>query len=80
MLAIMRAESGCNPQAYNANTNGTDDKGLFQINSIHVRSGLIADEERTDSAKNIEAAYKIWQGSGLRAWVAYINGSYKKYN
>lgn len=79
MLAIMRAESGCNPNAYNQNTNGTDDKGIFQINYIHVTSGLIGDNERTDPTLNIEAAHKIWKGSGYRAWAAYNNGSYLKY-
>ena len=36
MLAIMAAESGCNPLAVNtANTDGSTDTGLMQINSVH---------------------------------------------
>lgn len=78
--AICMAESGGNPKAYNsANSNGSNDAGLFQINSIHVKSGLIGNEERFDPKKNIEAAYAIYKGSGWKAWSAYNNQSYKKY-
>lgn len=77
----MRAESGCNPSADNTglNRDGSNDKGLMQVNSIHVRSGLISDSERLDPHKNIGAAYKIYLGQGWRAWSAYNNGGYKKY-
>lgn len=77
----MRAESGCNPRADNSgmNTNGTNDKGLFQINSIHVTSGLISDRGRFDPEANVRAAHAIYKGSGWRAWVAYNNGSYLRY-
>jgi soluble lytic murein transglycosylase-like protein len=71
------AESGGNPLAHNkANSNGTDDKGLMQINSIHVDSGLISDGDRFDPQKNMAAAYAIYKGSGYRAWSSFNNGSY----
>src|ERR1044072_4069643 len=35
-VAIALAESGCNPAALGHNTNGTTDRGLWQINSIHT--------------------------------------------
>ena len=77
MLAIMRAESGCNPRSDNTglNRDGSNDKGLFQINSIHGFS----DAERLDPIRNIEIAFKIWQSQGYRAWSAYNNGSYLKF-
>ena len=77
MLAIARAESGCNPLADNTglNRDGTNDKGLFQINSIHGYS----DAERLDPIQNTAIAFKIWQGQGYQAWSAYNNGSYAKY-
>lgn len=78
--AICMAESGGNPRAFNGkNRNGSNDAGLMQINSIHVRSGLIGDEERFDPHKNLEAAYAIYRGSGFKAWSAYNNGAYKKF-
>src|SRR5690606_2014218 len=35
ITAIGMAESGCRPNASNANTNGSVDYGLFQINTVH---------------------------------------------
>jgi len=74
------AESKGNPNAYNSlNTNGTNDAGLFQINSIHVISGLIRDKDRFNSDLNVAAAYKIYKVSGWKAWSTYNNGKYKQY-
>ena len=68
-MAVMRAESGCRPDAYNgSNYNGSNDAGLFQINSIHVESGLITDSGRMDAKENVRAAYAIYRGSGWKAW------------
>jgi len=78
--AICLAESGGNPLAYNpSNRNGSNDKGLMQINSIHVKSGLIGDDERFNPQKNLDAAYAIYKGSGFKAWSAYNNKSYVRY-
>lgn len=79
MMAIMRAESGCNPAADNTRLNhdGSNDKGLLQINSIH--KNLISDLDRLNPEKNIAAGYKIWKTQGYRAWSVYNNGSYKKF-
>ena len=79
-LAVMRAESGCNPDAYNpSNHDGSDDAGLMQINSIHVTSGLIEGQTRFDPAANIRADYAIYQGSGWGAWDAINNGAYLQF-
>lgn len=78
--AICMAESGGNSQAYNAaNRNGSNDAGLFQINSIHVKSGLIGEKDRFDPVQNVKAAYAIYKGSGWKAWSAYNNGAYAKH-
>lgn len=80
MYAICMAESGGNPKAFNpSNSNGSNDAGLMQINSIHVNSGLIGDQERFDPQKNLDAAYAIYKGSGYKAWSAYNNGAYLKW-
>ncbi|MGL4602962.1 MAG: transglycosylase SLT domain-containing protein, partial [Iodobacter sp.] len=36
LYAIAQQESGLNPQASNRNSNGSDDIGLMQINSVHL--------------------------------------------
>jgi soluble lytic murein transglycosylase-like protein len=78
-MAIMKAESGCNPNSDNTglNRDGSNDKGLLQINSIH--SDLISDSDRLVPEKNIQAAYEIYRGSGFRAWSTFNNGRYLKF-
>lgn len=80
-LAVMQAESGCNPYADNTglNSDGTTDKGLMQINSIHVTSGLIGDQERFIPESNIRAAYAIYQGNSWNAWSSYNSGKHIKF-
>jgi hypothetical protein len=76
--AICMAESHGNPQAYNGNnSNGTNDAGLMQINSIHT--DLISLQDRFDPIKNMATAYKIYQHAGWTAWSTYNNLSYQRY-
>ncbi len=76
MLAIAQAESGCNPTARNtANTDGSTDTGLLQINSIHG----IDPETLMDPTENVRAAYRIYQSQGLKAWSVYSSGKYKQF-
>ncbi len=79
-LAIMRAESGCDPNATNrANYNGTVDRGLFQVNSIHsakVNGNL---DSLYNASTNVSVAYRIYLGSGWRAWSVYNNGRYLQF-
>lgn len=77
----MQAESGCDPLADNTglNSDGTNDKGLMQVNSLHVISGLIGDNERFDPEANIKAAYAIYQGSGWSAWSSYNSGKHMEF-
>lgn len=76
--AVCMAESGGNPNARGVNTNGTDDVGLMQINSVHVPR-LISSNDRLDPNKNMQAAYSIYMGSGWKAWSAYNNGKYLRF-
>ena len=73
MLAIMMAESSCNPNALNTNSDGSNDSGLFQINSIHKKPN------RENPETNVRYAYQIYKSQGLNAWVAYTNKSYLKF-
>lgn len=73
MVAIAKAESGMKPEAVNRNRNGSVDRGLFQINSIHKYTNL------EDPTENIKAARAIFDSQGITAWAAYNNGSYKQF-
>lgn len=77
MVAIARAESGFRVEAVNnANSNGSSDYGLFQINSVHQY-----DSRRltSDAAYNTQCAKSIYDSQGLRAWSVYNNGAYQQY-
>ena len=59
------SESGLRPEAVNDhNTNGTTDRGLAQVNSVHRYSA----EELHTIEGNIDAAYEIYQRQGKGAW------------
>jgi hypothetical protein len=76
-IAIAEAESGLRAEAVNTNRNGSIDRGLFQINSIHCKK---FDCTRLfEREYNIEAAKQIKEGSGWTAWSTYKSGKYRKY-
>ena len=76
MVAIAMGESGGDTLALNtANSNGSTDRGLFQINSIHGYNAT----SLMDGEFNTRAALDIYRTQGLSAWVAYNNGSYLKF-
>lgn len=68
--AIALAESGGDPQSTNHNTNGTVDRGLWQINSIHGAQSTY------DVMSNARAAVAISNnGSNWKPWcTAWSNG------
>ena len=78
--AVMQAESGCNSRADNTgtNTDGSNDVGLMQINSVHCPH-LIRCSDRTNPEKNLQAARQIYNSSGWSAWSTFNNGSYTRY-
>lgn len=73
--AIAMAESGGYPKAVNtANTNGTTDRGLWQINSSHGSQSVF------DVLKNAQAAVAIsGNGSNWAPWSTFNNGAYAKF-
>lgn len=73
MAAIAMAESGGNPAAINTNTNGSTDRGLWQINSVHGSLSTF------DPLANAQAAVKIKKTQGLNAWVTYTSGKYRQF-
>lgn len=61
--SIIKAESGGRPDAINtANSNGTIDSGLWQINSIH--DGKLPGQNRLDPAVSTELARMIYADAG----------------
>lgn len=81
-LAVVRAESDCRFDAVGQNTDGTIDRGYWQINSIHPG---ITPEQYGDPIASTNHAYGIYlaeknrSGNGWKAWSSYNNGSYKKF-
>jgi hypothetical protein len=72
--AIAMAESHGDPNATNHNTNGSTDRGLWQINSVHGA------QSTTDPLANAKAAVAISQnGKDWSPWVTYTKGTYKQF-
>ncbi len=76
MVCTAFYESRWHDRSYNwRNNNGTIDRGLFQINSVHLqRNGLCDDitaEQLWNPAKNAECASRVLKAQGLSAWYGY---------
>lgn len=72
--AIAQAESSGNPNATNHNTNGTVDRGLFQVNSIH------GSQSTHDLRRNVRAAIAISNnGRNWTPWTTFTTGAYRRY-
>ena len=77
MAEIAIAESGGIPLAHNRNSNGTIDRGLFQINSIHEKEahgleGLDWKAACYSVRTNIVLAVGIWRKQSYAAWSSYV--------
>ena len=72
--AIAMAESGGDSTAQGHNTNGSIDRGLWQINSIHgVQSTL-------NVIQNVKAAISISNnGTDWGPWTTFTSGAYKQF-
>ena len=71
--AIAMAESACNPNAINNNSNGTQDQGLWQINTVHGISSSCT----FNAMCNAIAAYQLSSGGkNYGPWVTYNNGAW----
>jgi len=73
-LAIMKCESGLVPTAEHWNTNGTVDKGIAQLNSVHDLSGV----DVWNPKENLRFARKLYDERGQRFtdWVCYVQKLY----
>jgi cell wall-associated NlpC family hydrolase len=78
-MAIAKAESGWRPDAVNdKNRNGSIDRGLFQINSVHQGNPWYPTNP-SDPLQSAKAAYAIFKSQGLKAWSVYNSGAYKQF-
>ena len=77
-LAVAKAENSEHKcDLVNKNKNGSTDTGLFQINTVHFAK--YSQRQLMDCETNLNAAWEIYLDSGFNPWVAYLNGSYKKF-
>ncbi len=72
--AIALAESGGKANATNHNTNGSTDRGLWQINSVHGAQSTYNVKLNTRAAISISGNGKDWS-----PWTTFQTGAYKKY-
>ena len=86
--AIVKAESGGRPDAYNGNAKtGDNSYGLFQINMLgsmgdarRQKFGLNDNSQLFDPTTNAKIAYAISNGgTNFNAWSTYKSGAYQKY-
>lgn len=82
--AVASAESGRRPTAVNAsNTNGSVDRGLFQMNTIHDTPGdpLLPGPPCStfDLNRNVECAVHLQRIGGWTHWVAHDTGAYLRF-
>lgn len=76
-LAVAKAESGMRCDAFHANTNGSVDVSVFQLNSVHLsKGGEWTLENMANCYKNVDLAYELWLTNGWSSWVAWTNSSY----
>lgn len=76
--AIAVAESAGNPFATNHNTNGSVDRGLWQINSVHSQYNPA--KLMGEPLYNAKAAVEIFKGKGetFTDWATFNNGNAAK--
>jgi Lysozyme like domain len=72
--AIAMAESGGNPEATDDDSNGSTDRGLWQINSTH------GSQSTYNVIQNARAAVAISSnGTNWSPWTTYKSGAYLEY-
>lgn len=86
--AVMKAESGGRPEAFNGNhQTGDQSYGIFQINMLgrlgaarRKQFHLASNDDLYDPLTNARVAYAIsGGGTNWRPWGAFSNGSYKRH-
>lgn len=83
-LAVSKAEnSKRDPEAWNYNSNGTLDIGLFQVNQVNWKTCQMTMKDLLDPYKNVDCAYQIWDRTdgvegnnkgSFSPWVQFNNG------
>lgn len=73
-LAVAKCESGFRPTAYNQNSNGSYDAGIFQINSVHQARLDELGLNKWDVEDNIKFARLLHEEQGWIPWVCYTKG------
>ncbi len=74
MVCTAKYESSFYERASNRNSNGSIDRGLFQINSIHLggtRGCPTSANALWDASTNAKCAYAIYKMQGINAWYGY---------
>lgn len=72
--AVAMAESGGGANSFNNNSNGTQDRGLWQINTVH------GSQSTFDPNANARAAIAISNnGSDWSAWTTFTSGAYRQF-
>lgn len=83
IVAISQAESGCVPTARGDMALTYEQSGRtygYSVSVMQVR--ILPGRESCDSyevAINMQCAYAIYKGQGLRAWSMFTNGKYLNY-
>ena len=75
-IAIAKSESGLREGAFNINSNGTIDVGIFQINSVHFNKEFCTLKDVSTIKGNIDCAYELYKASGWNPWVVFSNGAF----
>jgi hypothetical protein len=79
--AVAMAESGGNERATNRNDDGSTDSGLWQINSVHLRSHPTWTVTWLQNPANNAEAMRVVSNGGAnwQPWTAFRNGKYKSH-
>lgn len=68
LIDVAYKESGLRWNAYHKNNDGSEDFGVFQINSVHTKR--FGPGFKTDYKENIKVAYSLYKRQGFVPWVA----------
>jgi hypothetical protein len=77
-LSVAMAESSCNPSATNINTNGSEDRGLWQINNAAWPN--VSNTCAFQAQCNADAAWNISDhGTDWGPWATFNSGAWESY-
>ncbi|MEZ0114792.1 hypothetical protein ABH920_008827 [Catenulispora sp. EB89] len=77
-IAVAMAESSCDPGAVNVNSGGSEDRGLWQMNSVYHSE--VSNACAFQIQCNANAAWKVSDhGANWSPWSAYNNGSWRSF-